>query len=86
VGAAKALGGSTYNCMNNALGVLVELAVPDSQNRPALALKDLIAPTIGARSRVMPTVEFHDQLGFTAGEIDGVRPDRKLARELWPIA
>jgi hypothetical protein len=32
--------------------------------------------------RMLPAVELHDELPLSAAEVDDVRPDRHLAREL----
>ena len=84
VGAAEALGGSTHDRLKHALGVLIELIVPDAEDCPALRFKKAVALLISLRFIVLAAVEFDHQPGLPAREIGKVRADWQLAREFRP--
>jgi hypothetical protein len=79
VGAAEALGGSTF-------GILVELVVPHPKDRPALLREERVAPQVARGPRMLAAIELDDQFGLPAGEVREVRPDRELPGELRPQA
>jgi hypothetical protein len=81
VGAAEALGGSMHDSLEDAIGIFVELIVPDAEDRPAFLRKERVAPLVVLRLCMLASVELDDQLGLSAGEVGEVWAYGKLPRE-----
>lgn len=59
--------------------------VPQADHAPALRFEERRAQRVARpRFEVLASVEFDDQAGLDAGEVDGVRADGMLATELQP--
>jgi hypothetical protein len=86
VGAAKALGGSSHDCFEDSVRIVVEVIIPDTKNGPALLSKELVAPPILVGSCMLPAVQFDYELGPPTGEIGIVWSDWQLSCKLWPHA
>jgi hypothetical protein len=82
VGAAEALGGSAQDGFSRADWIFANVAVPHAEDRPTLRAQSIVALTVTLRFRVLPTVNFNDQVRPSASEIEGVWSNGKLAREL----
>ena len=81
MGAAEALGGSIHDRLKHTLGILIEIVVPDTQDRPALFLEEAVTPLISLRFRMLAAVKFDDQPRLPARKIGEVRTDRQLTRK-----
>ena len=86
MGAAEALGGSTHNRLKPTLGVLIELMVPDAQNRPTFLLEEGVAPRVSRTFRVLAAIELDDQPRLPARKVRKIWTDRQLSRKLRPQA
>ncbi len=74
------------NCADDTFRAVVEFAVPEPQNRPALGFK--ICGTLRVRRNVgcvLSAIEFDSKPRRAAGEIDNVMTNDALAREAWPL-
>ena len=71
------------NKLGGPAGIADNFVVPQPNNHPTLILQEGRPPTvvISGLLRVLSTVEFDCQSGFTAGEIDDVWADNQLPRE-----
>src|SRR4051812_18587663 len=85
VGAAEALGGAIQYRHNDAVGILYQVVVPDSHDRPAVLLKEGIAANITSGFGMLAAVEFDNQLGLPASEVCGKWTHWQLAREFGSI-
>jgi hypothetical protein len=84
VGAAEALGGALHDDIEHTVGVIIQLVVPNPQDRPSLARKKRIPPNIPVALRVLATIQLDNQSRLPASEVGDVRSDRQLPRELRP--
>ena len=86
MGAAEALGGACEDRLRGPERIVAHVAVPHPKHGPAFAPKPLIASHIALGFGMLAAVDLDHQLCVTAGEVDHIRPDRQLPRELGPIA
>jgi len=56
VGAAEALGGSSHDRLKDALGVFIELIVPDVEDGPTFVFEEAIAADIVRTFCMLPAV------------------------------
>ena len=82
MGAAEALGGSVHYRLEHALRILIEIVVPDAQDRPAFLREECVATLVPVGFGMLAAVQLNDELRPAAGEIGEVRADRQLTREL----
>jgi hypothetical protein len=86
VGAAETFGGFQQDRFYDAVGILINIAVPKSNNGPTFGLEELRPHGIAWRAVMLRTVDFDDQPRLSASKIGCLGADRKLACELWAIA
>jgi hypothetical protein len=73
------------NTLENSLGVVEDLGVPEPKHAKPLAAQTLIPSVIaGGFDAMLPTIHLHDEALGEACEIDDVRADRSLATKLVP--
>ena len=86
MGAAEALGGSDQDRLGDAIGIVIDLAVPESDDAPALAFEKSATPVVIAHGlQVLRTVELDAQPRLAAGKVENVRSDYELAGEARPV-
>jgi len=68
--------------LEDGLGTLQDIVVPEPQHRVALATQPVIPAAICHALGVLPTVNLNDQLAVETNEIDYIRSDRRLPLEL----
>jgi len=56
--------------------------VPNPQNRPAVPVHSLIPESIVGSICMLASIDFHNQIGFTTGEVGEIWTDRQLANKL----
>ena len=71
----------TQDYLAHALRIPQHLVVPEPQNTKTATAQKRIAPRIARRIGVLSAVDFHDQPGLQAGEVDDVRADGQLPPE-----
>jgi hypothetical protein len=81
VGAAEALGGLLQDRLGDAVRIVIHLAVPDADDRPAFPFEVFRAIRIVLIVDVLAAVDFDDQPRLPAGKIGDIRRDRELACE-----
>ena len=86
MGAAEALGGSLHDHLEHAVGIGVQLSVPNPQNRPSFAGEECIAPNVAIGFHMLAPIEFDDKFRLPAREVGKVRADRELAGQFWTQA
>ena len=82
MGAAEALGGAVHDRFEHAVGIFIELAVPDPEDRPTFLMEKRVASSVTRELSMLAAIELHDQLGLSAGEVCEVWADGELPREL----
>ena len=87
MGAAETLGGSDQNRFRDAVRIVVDLIVPESDDSPALSFEKGRSPAVVAFGlQVLRTVEFDAQPRLAAGKVQNVGSHNKLAGKGRPIA
>ena len=81
--AVKALGATAQHELGSDIGILLDLVVPQADDRPAFRLKTQGSPVVIVRGlfRMLAAVHFNRELCFAAREIDDVAIDHKLPGE-----
>jgi hypothetical protein len=86
-GAVKALSTMIEDELGRAVGIVLDLIVPKSNNGPALLFENLgPSPVVGSGGvSMLASIQLDGQFRFTTGKIDNVRPDYELTCESRPI-
>ena len=67
------------NALEYAVGVAQDVIVPEAEDAVTLRFEEEGAHTVvGSPRRVLPAIDFDDQLGRVAGEVGDIRPERDL--------
>jgi hypothetical protein len=72
----------SVNRFENTAGVLLDVIVPEAENRKALRPKEAVAPSIVLAFGVLRPVRLYDQASFETDEVDNVWIDDELTLEL----
>jgi len=75
-------GQSVHYGLKHAVDILKHLIVPEAQNSVTLLCQPSIASCITLVERMLPTVEFDNQIVFTTHEINNVSSNRLLTDKL----
>ena len=86
MGAAEALGGLEQDRLRDAFGILVHLAVPEADNRPAFLCEETRAVLVVRRFDMLAAIDLDNQSRLSASEIGSIGVERKLTRKLGTIA
>ena len=82
MGAAEALGGLQQNVLGSPIGIGQHIRIPQPNNTPATADEIRRSSLVICRTiDVLAAVEFDDQSGAPARQIDNERRDDELSRE-----
>ena len=81
MGAAEALGGLLKDCLSDAVGDGMHVAVPEAEDGPALCFEERATASVMDGVGMLRAIQLHHQPGLPAREIGFVRADRQLAGE-----